>query len=161
MDQVGQVGQQGPVILDYARFMCRDTPMHAQADLNRTFTAVIVLVAMMTISLAAARQWQTGTWGDVTTTRKLIDFGPGASPFGRSGAAQPTMRAMADVRQFVIETDAFRIEMEDTVPIGRRSIEPVTGTAVMFALEKKAVYVRDDEGREHKLRLTKKIDRKP
>ena len=31
----------------------------------------------------------------------------------------------------------------------------------MFALEKKAVYVRDDEGREHKLRLTKKVDRKP
>ena len=33
------------------------------------------------------------------------------------------MRAMADVRRFVIETDEMRLEMEDTVPIGRRSID--------------------------------------
>ena len=127
--------------------------------MHRTFAVVIALVAMTTLNLAAERHWQTGTWGDVTTKRKLIDFGPGASPFGRAGAQQPAMRAMADVRLFVIETDALRIEMEDTVPIGRRSIDPVIGAAVTFALEKRAVYVRDGEGREHKLRLTKKIDR--
>jgi hypothetical protein len=127
--------------------------------MHRTFAVVIALVAITTLSLAAERHWQTGTWGDVTTKRKLIDFGPGASPFGRAGAQQPAMRAMADVRLFVIETDALRIEMEDTVPIGRRSIDPVIGAAVTFALEKRAVYVRDGEGREHKLRLTKKIDR--
>ena len=127
--------------------------------MHRTFAVVIALVAMKTLSLVAERHWQTGTWGDVTTKRKLIDFGPGASPFGRAGAQQPAMRAMADVRLFVIETDALRIEMEDTVPVGRRSIDPVIGAAVTFALEKRAVYVRDGEGREHKLRLTKKIDR--
>ena len=127
--------------------------------MHRTFAVVIALVAMTTLSFAAERHWQTGTWGDVTTKRKLIDFGPGASPFGRAGG-QPAMRAMADVRLFVIETDALRIEMEDTVPIGRRSIDPVIGAPVTFALEKRAVYVRDGEGREHKLRLTKKIDRK-
>lgn len=126
--------------------------------MHRTIALLIVLMSTAVTSLAAERHWQTGTWGDVTTTRRLIDFGPGASPFGRPGA-QPSMRAMADVRRFVIETDELRIEMEDTVPIGRRSIDPVVGAAVTFALEKKAVYVRDDEGREHKLRLTKKIDR--
>ena len=125
--------------------------------MHRTLALLIVLMSAVT-SLVAERHWQTGTWGDVTTRRKLIDFGPGASPFGRAGS-QPTMRAMADVRQFVIETEELRIEMEDTVPIGRRSIEPVVGAAVTFALDKKAVYVRDAEGREHKLRLTKKIDR--
>jgi hypothetical protein len=126
--------------------------------MHRTVALLIVLMSTAVTSLAAERHWQTGTWGDVTTKRRLIDFGPGASPFGRAGA-QPTMRAMADVRMFVIETDELRIEMEDTVPINRRSIDPVVGAAVMFALEKKVVYVRDDEGREHKLRLTKKIDR--
>jgi hypothetical protein len=50
--------------------------------------------------------------------------------------------------------------MEDTVPVGRRSVDPIVGTAVTFALEKKAVYVRDEDGREHKLRLTKKVERK-
>ena len=127
--------------------------------MHRTLALLIVLMSAAVTSLAAERHWQTGTWGDVTTKRRLVDFGPGASPFGRAGA-QPAMRAMADVRRFVIETDELRIEMEDTVPIGRRSIDPVVGAAVTFALDKKAVYVRDDEGREHKLRLTKKIDRK-
>jgi hypothetical protein len=124
----------------------------------RGMVLLLVLTSMAAITLAAERQWQTGTWGEVTTKRKMIDFGPGASPFGRAGA-QPTMRAMADVRRFVIETATLQIEMEDTVPIGRRSIDPTPGRAVTFALEKKAVYVRDDEGREHKLRLTKKIDK--
>ena len=128
--------------------------------MHRTIALVILLISAAASSPAAERNWQTGTWGDVTTKRKLIDFGPGASPFGRPGT-QPSMRAMADVRNLVIETDSVRIEMEDTVPIGRRSIDPVLGAAVMFALDKKSVYVRDEEGREHKLRLTKKVDRKP
>ena len=127
---------------------------------HRAIALLILLISAATTGLAAERQWQTGTWGDVTTRRKLIDFGPGASPFGR-GRTQPSMRAMADVRNLVIETDSVRIEMEDTVPIGRRSFDPVVGAAVTFALEKKAVYVRDEEGREHKLRLTKKVERKP
>jgi hypothetical protein len=126
--------------------------------MNRILALLIVLASVAT-SLAAERRWQTGTWGDITTKRKIIDFGPGASPFGRPGS-QPSMRAMADVRLFVIETDEMRLEMEDTVPIGRRSIDPIAGEVVTFALDKKAVYVRDAEGREHKLRLTKKIDRK-
>ena len=128
--------------------------------MHRTIALLIVLVSTTVTSFAAERQWQTGTWGDVTTKRRLVDFGPGASPFGRAGT-QPAMRAMADVRKFVIETDALRIEMEDTVPVGRRSIDPIVGAMVTFALEKKVVYVRDEAGREHKLRLTKKIERQP
>ena len=127
--------------------------------MHRTIALLILLVSAAAGSLAAERQWQSGTWGDVTTKRKLVDFGPGASPFGRPGT-QPSMRAMADIRNFVIETDSFRIEMEDTVPVGKRSIEPVVGAAVTFAVDKKAVYVRDGDGREHKLRLTKKVERK-
>jgi hypothetical protein len=131
-------------------------PLHRA--LHRTITSLAVLLAMAAPGLAAQRHWQTGTWGDVTTRRKLIDFGPGSSGFGPPGSA-PAMRAMADVRRFVIETDAVRIEMEDTVPIGRRSIEVTRGAMVTFAVEKNAVYVRDPGGTEHKLRLIKKIDR--
>ena len=128
------------------------------SHMHRTIALLIVIGSVAVTTLVAERHWQTGTWTDVTTKRKLIDFGPGASPFGRAGS-QPARRAMADVLLFVIETDELRLEMEDTVPIGRRSIEPLVGTAVTFALDKKAVYVRDAEGREHKLRLTKKVDR--
>jgi hypothetical protein len=126
--------------------------------MHRTIASLVVLMAMAAPGLLADRHWQTGSWGDVTTRRKMIDFGPGNSGFGPPGAS-PTMRAMADVRRFVIETDEMRLEMEDTVPIGRRSIGVTVGGMVTFALEKSAVYVRDPDGTEHKLRLIKKIDR--
>jgi hypothetical protein len=126
--------------------------------MHRTIASLAVLVAIAAPVRTADRHWQTGTWGDVTTQRKMIDFGPGASGFGPRGAA-PTMRAMADVRRFVIETDDVRLEMEDTVPVGRRSIDVTVGGMVTFALEKSAVYVRDPDGTEHKLRLIKKIER--
>jgi hypothetical protein len=126
--------------------------------MHRTIASLAALVAMAAPVRTADRHWQTGTWGDVTTQRKMIDFGPGASGFGPRGAS-PTMRAMADVRRFVIETDDVRLEMEDTVPVGRRSIDVTVGGMVTFALEKSAVYVRDPDGTEHKLRLIKKIER--
>ena len=115
-------------------------------------------MAIAAPGLSADRHWQTGTWGEVTTQRKMVDFGPGTSGFGPPRSS-PTMQAMADVRRFIIETDDMRLEMEDTVPIGRRSIDVTVGGMVMFALEKSAVYVRDPGGKEHKLRLIKKIDR--
>ncbi len=121
----------------------------------------ILLVLLSVAGLAAERHWQTGTWRDMTTRRKMIDFGPGSSGFGRPGAAPPgpSMRAMADVRTFVIDTDDLVLDLEDTVPIGRRSIDVVIGAAVTFAVEKNAVYIRDASGAEHKLRLVKKTAR--
>jgi hypothetical protein len=119
----------------------------------------IVLVAMnAVVASAAARHWQTGTWGEITVNRRVVDFGPGASGFGRPGST-PEMRALADVRRFVIETDDLRLEAEDTVSVGRRSFDATTGARVTFALEKKTVIVRDGDGGEHKLRLLKKVER--
>jgi hypothetical protein len=125
---------------------------------HRTITSLVVLMAIAAPGLSAGRHWQTGTWGEVTTQRKMVDFGPGTSGFGPPRSS-PTMRALADVSRFIIETDDVRLEMEDTVPIGRQSIDVTVGGMVRFALEKSAVYVRDQDGKEHKLRLIKKIDR--
>lgn len=127
--------------------------------MTRALTTVIVVVAMGVLTLGAERKWQTGTWGEVTTQRRFVDFGPGSSPFGQSGPSSPSMRAMADVRRFVIETEDLRLELEDTVSVRRRSIEPIAGTMVTFAIDKKTVYVRDPDGTEHKLRLLKKMER--
>lgn len=125
--------------------------------MHRTLT-LLAAIGMLAVSLSAERRWQTGVWGDITTKRRMVDFGPGASGFGRPGSS-PTMRAMADVRRFVIETDAMRLEFEDTVALGRRSFDATTGEMVTFAIEKNTIYIRDPGGTEHKLRLIKKTDR--
>jgi hypothetical protein len=122
------------------------------------FLALSIVVATVILAAAADRKWQTGIWADITTKRRIVDFGPGASGFGRPGTT-PQMQAMADVHRFIIETDQARIEIEDTVPVGRRSFDATIGAMVTFAVEKNSVYVRDSGGTEHKLRLIKKTDR--
>src|SRR3954469_4550435 len=118
------------------------------------------VLALVPVLNAADRHWQTGKWIDVSVKRRMVDFGPGASPFG--GGQQrpsPAVRAMADVRFCVIETDERRLELEDLVQVNSRSIDAVVGLPVTFALEKSAVYVRDSDGVEHKLRVTKKTSK--
>jgi hypothetical protein len=66
------------------------------------------------------------------------------------------MRAMADLRLYVIETNSLRLELKDVVQVGRRSIGAVVGQPVTFAVEKNTVWIRDADGIEHKLRLSKK-----
>ena len=126
--------------------------------LPRTIASLVLIATMAAVASAAPRKWQTGTWGDITITRRVVDFGPGASGFGRPGSTLE-MRALADLRHFVIESDEMRIEAEDTVSVGRRSFDATTGAKVMFAVEKNTVYVRDPGGPEHKLRLLKRVER--
>lgn len=124
-----------------------------------TTLLVTIFLATGCLASAAERHWQVGKWIDVGVARQMLDFGPGASGFGPPTA--PSMRAMADVRTYVIETDDLRLELKDVVPIGRRSVEATVGEPVTFALEKNSVYVRDPDGTEHRLRLVKKSDKKP
>jgi hypothetical protein len=121
--------------------------------------AGLLLLAFAATATAAEKKWQTGTWGDVTTSRQMVDFGPGSSSFGSPKPSSPSMRAMADVYVYVIETDEVHIEMKDVVAVGRRTVDVVPGAEVTFALQKNTVYVRDPDGTEHKLRVTKKVAR--
>src|SRR4051794_28094866 len=126
--------------------------------LPRTIASLVLIAAMAAGVSAAQRKWQTGTWGEITIKRRVVDFGPGASGFGRPGSTLE-MRALADLRHFVIETEELRIEAEDTVSVGRQSFAATTGASVTFAIEKNTVYVRDEDRVEHKLRLLKRIER--
>jgi hypothetical protein len=121
--------------------------------------SVAVLIGVLVAGLSAAdRHWQTGVWTGSDIQRQVLDFGPGASGFGAPNTA-PAMRAMADVQTYVIETDDLRLEFQDVVRVGRRSLDVVVGAAVTFALDKKTIYVRDPAGVEHKLRVTKKVSK--
>ena len=126
----------------------------------RTLVIAVALLVTATVCGAAERQWQTGVWRDSDIKRQILDFGPGASGFGPPRNPAP-MRAMADVRIYVIETDDLRLEIKDVVPIGRRSVDVTIGQSVTFALQKNTVWVRDEDGIEHKLRLTKKTVKRP
>jgi hypothetical protein len=127
---------------------------------KRSIAAATCAILLLAAAAGAAeRKWQTGTWVDIGTKRQMMDFGPGASSFDPSGRG-PSMRAMADVRTYVIETDDLRIELQDVVSVNKRSVEAIVGGHVTFALEKNTVYVKDADGTEHKLRVTKKTNRK-
>jgi hypothetical protein len=119
----------------------------------------VVLLILASVASAAERQWQTGTWTDVGVKRQFVDFGPGSSGFGPPNAGL-TMRALADVRTYVIETADLRLELRDVVQVGRRSVEVHVGSEVTFALDKSTVYVRDSDGTEHKLHVTKKVSKR-
>jgi hypothetical protein len=120
----------------------------------RRTTFLLTLIVFAASVGAANRQWQTGKCVHAETKRKTVDFGPGASPFG--GSSGPALRALADVRTFVIENNEVRLELEDVVPIGKRSAEMFEGEPVTFALEKNSVYIQDADGKEYRLRVTKK-----
>ena len=122
----------------------------------RAVTVMMALMTMVGVGRAADRQWQTGTWGEVGSKRQLVDVGPGSSGFGPPGTT-PAVRAMANVRIYVIETADVRLELQDTVPAGRRSLEVTPGARATFALDKTTVYVREANGAEHRLRLMKRI----
>jgi hypothetical protein len=121
--------------------------------------AILFAFVLVSVGSAAERHWQTGKWIDVDVRRRMVDFGPGSSPFDGGRSSAPAMRAMADQRVYVIETDTLRLELEDVVQVDKRSIDAVVGLPVTFALERGSVYVRDSDGVEHKLRVTKKTNK--
>ena len=123
----------------------------------RAIVTLVLLSAMTLPAAAGTRRWQTGTWCDARTRRTMVDFGPGATSFDGRQNAPPQMRAMADIRTFIIETGNLRLEIEEVVAVGRPWMEVTPGTPVTFALEKNSVYVRDADGKERKLRLKKKL----
>lgn len=119
------------------------------------FNTWLVLVLSASMISAAERRWQTGTWVDIGLKRQPFGVGP-AGAAGPGTMPGTVIRVAPQVRTFVIETGDERFELQDVVPADQRSIEIEIGSPVTFAVEKNNVYVRDSQGREYRLRLTKK-----
>ena len=96
----------------------------------RTVAAMIMLMTIAGVSRGADRDWQTGTWGEV----------------GRRST----------VRLYIIETADVRLELQDTVPAGQRPLNVTPGTKATFALDRTSAYVREANGAEHRLVVTKR-----
>ena len=110
------------------------------------------LVTANAWSTGPVRAWQTGTWRDVQIVRPKVVFGPAPRP----GVGSPAP-ALAEVRTYVIETDDLRLELKENTRADARRIDATVGEVVTFALEKSTVYIKEADGAEHKLSVSKKI----
>jgi hypothetical protein len=114
-----------------------------------------VLLALWPVhSAAAERKWQKGTWTDVKIERPRFVIGVQPRPSGPAAEAPP----MTVIRTYVIETEDLRLELKEPMPPSRRAVAAMVGDAVIFALEKNTVYVREPDGTEHRLQVTKKSE---
>ena len=115
--------------------------------------ALTIAVGLMTVNAWAAgpeRAWQAGTWRGVQIVRPKVVFGVPRDP----RAPAP---GIAEVRTYVIETDDLRLELKENTTADARRIDATVGEAVTLALEKNIVYIKEADGGEHRLAVTKKI----
>jgi hypothetical protein len=106
------------------------------ASMRRFLILVCTLFVVSAAARAADRQWQTGKW------------------------AQPMVvpRVGTPYRNYAIETDLFRLDLQETIARGRLAITATPGTPVTFAIEEKTIYVRDGDA-ERALRLIKRTEK--
>ena len=79
-------------------------------------------------------------------------------------AAPPLDLGPPVVGTYVIETPDFRLELKDTVPLGSFGsfdASVTVGASVTFAVDKNLAYIRNADGTEHRLRITRKISKRP
>lgn len=120
----------------------------------RRITILMALAALVGHAAvnAAEREWQTGTWREATVERPRVLFSTQTrdpnSPLPRTTPAR-------ELRIYVIETDTLRLELRQDATVDTPRINVVFGQPATFALEKKTVYVKDEDGREHRLSVRK------
>lgn len=119
--------------------------------------ALLTLAAFLFVTTAwsADRVWQTGTWRDALVERPRVVFGI-APRDPNSGVPRSSPPPAQEIRKFVIETDTLRLELKQNATVDTPKIDALIGEPVTFALEKNTAYVKDLDGREHKMSVTKK-----
>src|SRR5262245_16324694 len=104
------------------------------------------------IAIAEERAWQSGTWRDSKIERPKVLFSVQSRD---PNSNLPRTAAAREIRTFVIDTAKHRLELRQDATVDTPRIDVILGQPVSFAIDKKSVYVRDGEGKEHKLSLRK------
>ena len=114
---------------------------------------VATLVCFFTVAaIAAEREWQTGTWREAKVDRPKVLFSVQSRD---PNSNLPRTAAAREIRTFVIDTSTHRLELRQDATVDTPRIDVLIGEPVQIAIEKKTVYVKDGEGKEHKLSLRK------
>jgi hypothetical protein len=101
---------------------------------------------------AAQRAWQTGIWHEVKVERPRVMLGVQSRD---PNSNVPRTAPVREIRTYVIETGRLRLELRQEVAADVPRIDAMVGDRVTFALEKKTVYIKDEDGKEHKLTVRK------
>lgn len=116
-----------------------------------TLTLAVALLTANAWVAGSERAWQTGTWSGAQVVRPKVVFGVARPP--RVGSPAP---AIVEVRTYIIETDDLRLELKENTTTDAHRIDATVGTSVTFALDKNTVYIKEPDGTERKLSVTKK-----
>jgi len=103
---------------------------------------------------AAERAWQKGTLRDLQVKRPKVVLGV-APNSPSTGAPRTSPPATQEVRTYIIETDTARFELRENTTMDAPLMGILVGEPVQFAVEKKTVWMKDQNGREHKMSLVK------
>jgi hypothetical protein len=118
-----------------------------------TRRALLILLGAFAVSSGAAaaeREWQKGIWEDYTVERPRVLFSAQPRDPNNNVPAAPR-----EIRTFIIETDTHRLELRQDATVDTPRIDVFLGQPVLFAIDKKTVYIKDADGKEHKLSLRK------
>ncbi|HUP38514.1 MAG TPA: hypothetical protein VM115_00230 [Vicinamibacterales bacterium] len=120
--------------------------------MKQGIVAAIVCVMVGATAAAADREWQTGTWRDTKVERPKVLFSVQSRD---PNSNVPQMAAAREIRTFIIDSKTHSLELRQDATVDTPRIDVLLGQPVTFAIEKKTVYVRDTDGKEHKLSLRK------
>ena len=125
---------------------------------TRKFCGAIAFALVLCCSLtwlgAVERAWQTGTLKDVQVKRAKVVFSAAPGNPNINGHHSPP--PPQETRIYIIETDDIRLELKQDATADTPRLDVLVGDPVTFAIEKNSVYIKDAQGRETKLSLTKK-----
>jgi hypothetical protein len=119
---------------------------------RRALFAAIICAAAGVVAIAQGRQWQGGTWRETSVERPKVLFSVQSRD---PNSNLPSTAVAREVRTFVIDTKTHRLELRQDATVDTPRIDVLIGEPVVIAIEKKTVYVKDAEGKEHKLSLRK------
>ncbi len=120
--------------------------------MKHLIVAAIVCVLVGATALAADREWQTGTWRDTKTERPRVLFSVQSRD---PNSNLPQTAAAREIRTYIIDSKTHSLELRQDATVDTPRIDVLLGQPVTFAIEKKTVYVKDSDGKEHKLSLRK------
>ena len=116
---------------------------------------VIWAFVLCPAGFAAEREWQNGTWREYNVERPRVLF---STQTRDPSSNLPNTTPAREIRTFVVETSTHRLELRQDATVDTPRIDVLLGQPVLVAIEKKTVYVKDGDGKEHKLSLRKQTE---